>query len=108
MLQRMSAMIICSCAVISSDDIERAVNWMRAADPQTIITPGKVYRALGKRPVCGGCAALFVSTVHSTRSQAIFSDMPLELRNLRAATKGRANHERRRQGNRIPESSASQ
>src|SRR5690625_603493 len=101
-------MIICSCSVISSGDIERAVSWMRASDPHTVITPGKVYRALGKRPVCGGCATLFASTVHSSQSRAILDGMPPELRNLGTEMKGHANHEGRRQGHRIPESSASQ
>ena len=36
---------------------------MRAADPQTLVTPGKVYRALGKRADCGGCMPLFLDTL---------------------------------------------
>ncbi|MEO1491582.1 MAG: (2Fe-2S)-binding protein [Pseudomonadota bacterium] len=90
-------MIICSCAVISSDDIDRTVAWMKAADPQVVITPGKVYRALGKRAVCGGCAKLFVACVHKSTT----SDVPAELRNLRTTMKGTASHEGRRQGNRL-------
>ena len=39
---------------------------MRAADPQTPITPGKVYRALGKRADCGGCLPLFLDTLGKT------------------------------------------
>ena len=42
-------MIICHCMSITRKDIHAAVNWMRAADPDTLITPGKVYRALGKK-----------------------------------------------------------
>jgi bacterioferritin-associated ferredoxin len=100
-------MIICSCAVISSDEIERTVAWMKAADPQVVITPGKVYRALGKHPVCGGCAKLFVAAVHKpatdgpTTDDTRTSDVPPELRTLRMTMKGTGSHERRRQGNRL-------
>ena len=90
-------MIICSCAVISSDDIDRAVAWMRAADPQVMVTPGKVYRALGKKAVCGGCARLFVAAVHSAPAGEDGSDVPPGLRVLGAAVDRRANHEARRQ-----------
>lgn len=56
-------MIVCHCNRITDHDIRRAISWMRAADPETIVTAGKVYRALGKRPDCGGCVALFVETM---------------------------------------------
>ncbi|WP_137113035.1 bacterioferritin-associated ferredoxin [Rhodobacter sp. SY28-1] len=56
-------MIVCHCQSISDHDIRAAVAWMRAADPQTLITPGKVYRALGKRADCGGCMPLFLDTL---------------------------------------------
>lgn len=56
-------MIVCQCLAISDRDIRAAISWMRAADPDTLITAGKVYRALGKRPDCGGCIALFVETM---------------------------------------------
>ena len=38
-------MIVCQCQSITDRQIRAAVDWMRAADPDTIITPGKVYRA---------------------------------------------------------------
>ena len=43
-------MIVCHCTQITDHQIRAAIDWMRAADPQTIITPGKVYHALGQRP----------------------------------------------------------
>ncbi|HLQ20377.1 MAG TPA: (2Fe-2S)-binding protein [Tabrizicola sp.] len=58
-------MIICHCQSISDHDIRAAVDWMRNADPQTLITPGKIYRALGKRADCGGCMPLFLATMES-------------------------------------------
>ncbi len=75
-------MIVCSCAVISSDDIHRTIAWMRAASPDTIITPGKIYRALGKRPDCGSCVSLFVATMRQNRGTAVHGDMPPELLGL--------------------------
>ncbi len=58
-------MIVCSCMRISDRDIHQAIAWMRAADPHTLITPGKVYRALGKSPDCGGCIRLFVENMRA-------------------------------------------
>lgn len=84
-------MIICSCAVITDRDIRRAIEWMRAADPYGVVTPGKVYRALGKRPECGGCIPLFVESVRDD----LDSDLPTELRALRSDSKeGQANEGR--------------
>jgi bacterioferritin-associated ferredoxin len=75
-------MIVCSCQRITDADIRAAVGWMRAADPMTLITPGKVYRALGKSASCGGCVRLFVAEMR--RSPALrVPDVPPELRNLR-------------------------
>jgi bacterioferritin-associated ferredoxin len=77
-------LIVCSCAVITSDDIHRTIAWMRAASPDTIITPGKLYRALGKSPECGGCIALFVATMRQDRHTAVPpAGMPAELLGLR-------------------------
>ncbi len=56
-------MIVCHCMSITDHEIRAAVDWMRAADPQTIITPGRIYRALGKRADCGGCLPLFLDTM---------------------------------------------
>jgi bacterioferritin-associated ferredoxin len=72
-------MIVCHCNSISDRDILSAVEWMRAADPQTIITPGKVYHALGKRPDCGGCLSLFIGTMEKSESLGV----PAVLQNLR-------------------------
>lgn len=59
-------MIVCHCQSITDHDIRAAVDWMRTADPDTIITPGKIYHALGKRADCGGCMPLFLSTMRSS------------------------------------------
>ncbi|MDU8941955.1 (2Fe-2S)-binding protein [Ovoidimarina sediminis] len=72
-------MIVCHCTNISDTDIHAAIDWMRAADPDTLITPGKVYRALGKSADCGGCMPLFLSTMRGNANLEI----PAELQNLR-------------------------
>lgn len=69
-------MIVCHCQSITDHDIRAAVDWMRASDPQTLITPGKVYRALGKRADCGGCLPLFLDTMRATPTLRI--PAPLE------------------------------
>ena len=61
-------MIVCSCMNISDKDIRSAVDWMRASDPSTIITAGKVYHALGKKADCGGCMPLFLDTMRGCES----------------------------------------
>ena len=72
-------MIVCSCTRVTDTDIRDAIAWMRAADPYTLITPGKIYRALGKTPDCGACIRLFVERMRLDDNLAV----PVELRNLR-------------------------
>lgn len=78
-------MIVCSCTGMTDRDIHEAVAWMRASDPLTLITPGKIYRALDKAPQCGGCIRLFVEKMRGETQLAV----PRELRGLRrtAATR---------------------
>jgi bacterioferritin-associated ferredoxin len=64
-------MIVCQCLAISDHDIRAAISWMRAADPETLVTVGKIYRALGKSPDCGGCIALFVETMRQSPDFAV-------------------------------------
>ncbi len=78
-------MIVCHCHAITDTDIRAAVRWMRAADASTVITAGKVYRALGKRADCGGCMPIFLETM---RSDASF-EIPADLRGLRAGVRKR-------------------
>ena len=94
-------MIICHCNQITDRDIRAAVRWMRASDPDTIVTPGKVYHALGKRADCGGCMPLFLDTMRQCDNLAV----PPILRGLRRIRKGDS-HEGRRQGHRVSQRSA--
>lgn len=97
-------MIVCHCNAITDHDIRAAVDWMRAADPETIITPGKVYRALGKRADCGGCLPLFLDQM----AQCDTLQVPMNLRGLRRNnTKGKTD-EGRRQGYRVSQRGSAQ
>ena len=51
-------MIVCSCNMITSEDIAEAVSSLRTEDPFVVLTPGTIYRRLGKRPSCGNCLPL--------------------------------------------------
>jgi len=51
-------MIVCSCSMITSKDIAEAVSAIRTAQPFVVLTPGLIYRHLGKRPSCGNCLPL--------------------------------------------------
>ncbi|PQO23826.1 (2Fe-2S)-binding protein [Rhodobacteraceae bacterium WD3A24] len=97
-------MIVCHCNAITDRDIRAAVDWMRAADPETIITPGKVYHALGKRADCGGCLPLLLAEMEKCDTL----EVPMNLRGLRRAKlEGKAD-EGRRQGHRIPQRGAAE
>ncbi|MFD0859836.1 (2Fe-2S)-binding protein [Roseovarius aquimarinus] len=86
-------MIVCHCQHITDRDIDAAIDWMRASDPSALITPGKVYRALGKSADCGGCMPLFLSTMRRNDNLEI----PMQLRNLRALPTQERPHARRQE-----------
>jgi len=99
-------MMVCHCMAITDTDIHRAVDWMRAADPDTIVTPGKIYRALGKRADCGGCLPLFIDTMRKVDT----FEVPMQLRGLRrAATQGNGDtDEGRSTGHRLSQQGAAE
>ena len=92
-------MIVCHCMHISDHEIHAAIDWMRASDPETIISPGKIYHALGKAADCGGCMPLFLDTMRANDNLSV----PMNLRNLRSADLKRNSHEGRSEGHRIPQ-----
>jgi bacterioferritin-associated ferredoxin len=51
-------MIVCSCSMITAKEVAEAVTALRTADPLVVLTPGTIYRYLGKRPSCGSCLPL--------------------------------------------------
>ncbi|MEX2520214.1 MAG: (2Fe-2S)-binding protein [Paracoccaceae bacterium] len=90
-------MIICSCSGITDRDIRTAITWMRAADANAIVTPGKVYRALGRKPECGGCIRLFVGRMRTE----LAADAPPDLGYTRPTARQETTREGRSQGHRI-------
>jgi bacterioferritin-associated ferredoxin len=84
-------MIVCHCQSITDRDIHGAIDWMRAADPETLITPRKIYRALGKDADCGGCMPLFLDTMRRSDRLAVeprARAVPASLRCLRQPARG--------------------
>ncbi len=77
-------MMICHCQSITDHEIRAAVDWMRAADADTVITPGRIYRALGKRADCGGCLPLFLDTMRANQNFRVpgRDEVPPSLRRL--------------------------
>ena len=69
-------MIVCHCTRITDHDINAAIDWMRASDAQVLITPTKIYRALGKSPDCGGCMPLFLSTMRGNANFGVPGGIP--------------------------------
>ncbi|MBK0327537.1 (2Fe-2S)-binding protein [Rhodobacteraceae bacterium F11138] len=95
-------MIVCHCTMITDHEIHAAIDWMRAADPDTVISPGKIYHALGKAADCGGCMSLFLDTMRSNANLSI----PLELRNLRGGIHKETSYEGRSESSRLSQQGA--
>ncbi len=91
-------MIVCHCKNITDRDSHAAIDWMRASDAETMITPGKVYRALGKAADCGGCLPLFLSSMRENANL----EVPMHLRNLRAEVTQEPGNGKRFKSNRLP------
>ncbi|MDO5612843.1 MAG: (2Fe-2S)-binding protein [Paracoccus sp. (in: a-proteobacteria)] len=91
-------MIICHCTGITDHQIRSAVDWMRASDADTIITPGKIYRALGYRADCGGCLPLFMDTMRGCDNIGV---APPVLRTHKSLKQRSDPHEGRQQGHRV-------
>ncbi len=57
-------MIVCSCLVITDNDIETALVEILSQPDAPLPTPGVVYRHLAKKMVCCSCSPLAVSTIY--------------------------------------------
>lgn len=62
-------MIVCSCLVITDENIEQALVEILSQPDAPLPTPGVVYRHLQKKMVCCGCSALAVSTIYDKIDQ---------------------------------------
>ncbi len=56
-------MIVCSCNRISDYQIRQAVAELLEENPNTMLTPGLVYRRLGFRADCGTCLSLAIELI---------------------------------------------
>lgn len=61
-------MIVCSCNVITRAEIETAVRRIHRRQPNTLITPGLVYKELGLAPDCGVCLCHICELVHQAEA----------------------------------------
>jgi hypothetical protein len=57
--------IVCSCAVISDRDIDRAVIEIMSMGSSLLPTPGVVFRHLSKKMNCCGCAPVAVAAIYA-------------------------------------------
>jgi bacterioferritin-associated ferredoxin len=60
-------MIVCHCNRIDHSSIESTADSLTRVDPWRILTPVLVYKALGKRPQCGGCLPLAANVIHTRK-----------------------------------------
>jgi len=63
-------MIVCHCNRIDHLEIEEACSALLTEDPLRMLTPVAVYKALGKRPRCGGCLGLAANLIHTRDADA--------------------------------------
>jgi len=56
--------IVCSCNILSCHDIRKGVDTLLSDDLHAVLTPGKIYAALGKRMKCGGCMPNTIGVIH--------------------------------------------
>ena len=62
--------------MITSKDVAKAVTALRTADPLVVLTPGLIYRHLGKRPSCGSCLPLISKLMVAYDEEGLSSSGP--------------------------------
>ena len=75
-------MIVCSCTMITSNDVAEAVTALRTADPLVVLTPGLIYRHLGKRPSCGSCLPLITKLMVAYDEEGVSPSGPAARRGI--------------------------
>ncbi|MBO6507288.1 MAG: (2Fe-2S)-binding protein [Roseibium sp.] len=78
-------MIICSCNVLSDEQLRKAAEEMRADPNGKVPTPGAVFRHLGCRPRCGSCFPSVIDIIHEKGSEGVKNEEPRTERQKRAA-----------------------
>jgi NAD(P)H-nitrite reductase large subunit len=69
-------MIVCSCSMITAEDVAEAVAAIRTVGPLVVLTPGLIYRQLGKRPSCGGCLPLITKLMVAYDEEGLSASGP--------------------------------
>ena len=67
-------MIICSCNIVSEDEIKTVITDLLKTDPWQLIVPVQVYHEMGKRGKCCGCFPRLVDLIVET-SQTFHREM---------------------------------
>jgi len=85
-------MIICSCKRITDKAIRQTVHDLLEEDPNCMLTPGIVYRAMGLRAQCGSCLSLVIELIideidHPTDYQCQIIQLNEQKRKLRNKNK---------------------
>ena len=62
--------------MISAKEIAEAVAALRTADPLVVLTPGLIYRQLGKRPSCGCCLPMVAKLMVAYDEEGMTSSGP--------------------------------
>jgi hypothetical protein len=62
--------------MITSQDVADAVTAIRTADPLVVLTPGLVYRHLGKWPSCGSCLRLITKQMLACDEDGVSASGP--------------------------------
>lgn len=72
-------MIVCHCNVLTKEVITEAIDGLIDDDRYQLITPGKVYRELGKRGKCCGCFPQVVGLIVKRLEEFQTSDPTLNV-----------------------------
>ena len=76
-------MIVCHCNIITQDEIAETIEELLEDDEYRLITPGLVYRQLGKRGKCCGCFPSVVQIIVAKLEQFQSSNLhPALLRKI--------------------------
>lgn len=87
-------MIVCSCNIISSNEIADTVRDLLGSDPWRLIVPVQVYRAMAKRGKCCACFPNVIAIIQET-TEAVHRELATpEADILTFISKVRQEHER--------------
>ena len=61
-----NTVLICSCNLITKQEIEETIRGFLIEDPWTLITPSRVYHEMNKRGRCCGCFPNVINIIVAT------------------------------------------